>query len=86
MHTYFYTWQLSCVKLVSFVNEKILVRKISINLETDLQDKNLSSRAVDVELAVRRIIGVDTLPSQEVDDVLRSIFIPVGRGDLRFEY
>jgi len=51
--------------------------------DTDLQDEDLSGRAINVEFTVRRIIGIDTLAGQEIDDVLRSVFVPISRGDLR---
>lgn len=52
---------------------------------TNLEDKDLAGRAVDIKLAVGRIIGIDTLPGQEVYDVLRSVLIPIGGGDLWVE-
>lgn len=50
---------------------------------TDLEDEDLAGGAVDIEFAVGGIIGIDALPGQEVDDVLRSVLIPVSGGDLR---
>ena len=43
-----------------------------------LEDVDLAGGAVDVELAVGRIVRIDTLTRQEVDDVLRTILVAIG--------
>lgn len=46
--------------------------------EIYLEDVDFTGRAVDVELAIGRIVWVDTLASQEVDNVLCPVFVTIG--------
>ena len=42
-----------------------------------LQHEYLSGRLVDVKLRLVGPVGVDALPGQEVDDVLRSVLVAI---------
>ena len=52
---------------------------------TYLEDVDFASGAIDVELAVGRIIGIDALAGEEIDDVLLAILIAVGSSHLFIE-
>lgn len=43
-----------------------------------LENEYFSGRTVYVEFAVGRIVGVDSLSGEEIDDVLRAVLIAVG--------
>jgi len=47
-----------------------------------LEHEYFSCRPVDIELAVGWIVGIDTLASEEVDDLLRSVFVSISGSDL----
>ena len=44
---------------------------------TYLQDEYLSGGAVDVEHGLVRLVGVDALPGEEVDDVVLPVLVAV---------
>lgn len=48
----------------------------------NLEYEDLSRGSVDVEFAVGGVIGVDSLPREEVHDVLWTILVSVGGGHL----
>lgn len=59
------------------------------NSETDgevtvvyLEHEYLAGCAVYVELAVGRVVRIDALPGQEIDDVLRTILVAVRSRNL----
>lgn len=52
------------------------------NKGTYLQHEDLAGGPIDIELAVGRIVRIDTLAGEEVDDVLGPILITVRGRDL----
>ena len=54
-------------------------------LLTHFQDVDFSTRPVNVELGLFRLVGVDALARQEVDDVVLAIAVPVSGSHLRRE-
>ena len=55
------------------------VRLISVE---GLEHVNLARRAVDVKVALGRVVRVDSLPGEEVDNVLGSVLVSVRGSDL----
>lgn len=47
-----------------------------------LQYKYLPGGAIDVEFAIGRIVRIDALTGKKIHNILRSIFIAIGGGDL----
>jgi hypothetical protein len=47
-----------------------------------LENVDFAAGPVDVELGLLRLVGVDALAGQEVDDVVLAIAVAVGRRDL----
>lgn len=47
-----------------------------------LQNVDLSGGTVDIELAVGRVIRIDSLARQEVNDALLAIFVTIRGSDL----
>lgn len=45
---------------------------------TNLQYEYLASGSIDVKFTIGRIVWIDALASEEIDDILRTIFIAIG--------
>lgn len=48
-----------------------------------LEHVDLSGSSVNIELAIGRVFRIDALSSQEVNDALRPVLIPVACSDLK---
>lgn len=58
----------------------------NIQIYTHFQHENFARGAVDVEFAVCRVVWIDTLASQEVDNVLWTILVAIGCRHLYVVY
>lgn len=52
---------------------------------THLKHEYLARGTINVELAIRWIIGIDALSREEIDNILRAILVAIRCGDLFFE-
>lgn len=51
-------------------------------IDTYLEHEDVPAGSIDVKLAVGRVVRIDTLAGEEVDDILRSVLIAIGCRDL----
>lgn len=79
------SWKLFPFNSICFLGkeQQKVVTKIVKNIFY-LQHENLAGRSIDVEFTVGWVVRIDALTRQEINDILRSVFVTVSSSHLYF--